>query len=147
MKLSDALEIMHGLAAEGRLEDADPGMAAQVETQRLAVATVEDLIVNHWEALDDRFEAASAPPEIDLDAVRAVSDGDLGRSMAICLELACQQIPDDPELGDQVARMERAIDVAGDFWVRHGSELLEEMTLVPIDWPEEDQDAPEENTP
>jgi hypothetical protein len=138
MKLSEALEIVHQLAAEGRLEDGDPGMAPQVESQRLAVATVEDFIVNHWEAIDERFEAAVAPPEIDLDAVRAISDGDLGRSIAVCLELACRQIPEDPELGDAIDRMERAIDIAGAFWVEHGRTLLGEMTEIRIDWPEGD---------
>lgn len=134
MSLSDHLEVVHSLAEQGVLDDADPGMADQVAAQRNAVDVFGDFVGNHWETLDDRYAVQDAVPEIDLDALRAAPQGDLGQAIVTSLELACQQIPDDIELGEEADRLGASIDQVAAFWTKHGPAIERDLLILPIDW-------------
>lgn len=142
MSLSDHLEIVHSLAEQGVLDDPDPGMAAQVAAQRTAVDTFGDFVGNHWETLDERYLPEATAPEIDLDALRAVPQGELGQALVTCLELACQQIPEDFELGEEADRLGASIDQVAAFWTKHGPAIERDLLILPIDW---GQDASEDS--
>lgn len=129
MILSDALETMHSLANMGVLDDADPGMADEVDRQRDAVDTVGDFVGNHWEDLDARWgdamlssDRAVSFPDADLDAVRAIAaetGHPLAQAMAIALELATQQVPDL----DEDSEAHQAVSMSIEFWEQAGREI------------------------
>lgn len=134
MSLSDHLEVVHSLAEQGILDDPDPGMADQVTAQRNAVDMFGDFVGNHWETLDERYGAEEAAPEIDLDALRSIPQGDLGRAIITSLEMACQQIPEDIELGEEADRLGASIDQVAAFWTKHGPFIERDLLILPIDW-------------
>lgn len=154
--VSEALEIVHDLADQGRLS-ADPRLLAgggddlwhEVRRQDEAVAMLHDLVVNHHESIDDLCPIEALPGlvagimgdaagdgvlEIDLDRIRDCANGrPLSNAIAVSLELACQQVSSSVDVTDEERRrLSTAIDVAGSFWLAFGEQVEAGMLVVPL---------------
>lgn len=131
MQYSEALEIVHGLAARTQVDETDiasgdAGLSAQRDWQREALDTLEDFVVNHGEEVDDRYAVPAAVPAHPAEAVaaeRAMAPGEIGNAIRICLAMA----DDVPE---QDASAVEAIALAGDFVVRHGDALAADIATI-----------------
>lgn len=128
MNYSEALETIHGMASSNRITDADiengdAGLASQREWQAEALETLEDLVTNHAEEIDDRYAAPAnlAPGETAAD--RSLSPSDPVSAIRICLDMA-EGLPDPDEA------QSLALATASDFVARHGQALASDITTI-----------------
>lgn len=143
MQYSRALEIIHELASENQIDEndiavGDKGLPGQAQWQSEALDTLEDLVTNHHEAIDDRFalpkpEEIRAHPIESVAADRAMPPSDPASAIRICLDLARGNLLDfDPDMEEQYDEQQLAVSLVEDFIVRHGESLASSMTTIKL---------------
>lgn len=135
MSYSDALEIVHDLAQQvvDGLPDDHPRAAEIFD----AVNQVEDLVTNHHEEIDERYQA---PGRVHFETLPPEDEtwSDLRRALAMVVTMAEENIlRDDQVEGDEHLARERerqiqAVSVATDFVGLVGPVLEREMTTLDI---------------
>ncbi len=145
ISFSEALETIHGMAARN-LPDAHDliqggrGMPEMAVWQKEALDSLEDLVVNHHEAIDETFLVPARAEYTDARLLHA----DLGASpetpsnaIRICLAMA-EQVAIDPSKvqgvaeADESDREQVAIDLTQDFLRLHADDLDSKITTVPV---------------
>ena len=150
--LLDAMEMIHDLALSGVREAEDPSMEEQAAQQKNAVNIFGDLITNHHEEIEDDFQRKGGTssivdhngkyPEADLGVIRDLCENAGFSDIAICLELAAQQLDDRVETSSDDhlnggsdgtphgMDLDTAFDMVCAYFATHGKDLLEEKILM-----------------
>lgn len=142
MTFGEALEAVHELASDNQPQhNDDPGneeLTSKLAWQQTALTTMEDLVVNHYERIDEAFKlpvACGSWREADVGCRRDLDPALPVDALRICLELGETGIPDhrdlDPEDADRIDRANQACDLVRDLIGLHGRELASRITVVP----------------
>lgn len=135
MPFSEALEIVHGLAADNQLTDrhtvGDDALNEVRRWQQTAMDTVEDLLVNHHATMDELEApiAAGEWPDDVLDANRDMDPALPVNAIKIVMDLGWQNALDpedasrDVDLADEIDRQQQAFDVTRDLLGMHSAAL------------------------
>lgn len=140
MKYSEALEIIHELAVSNQIDAndiafGDSGLTEQRAWQQEALNTLEDLVTNHGESIDDRFPSAPVS-EITFDDVAADRSADPSNTQSairISLDMARGAVLTDAgseELQEEQDRQNLAVSTVENFIVNHGPTLDASMTSI-----------------
>jgi hypothetical protein len=141
MSFSKALEIVHDLARQhqpARNDDpANEVLTGVLKWQAAALATLEDLVVNHHENIDEAFRppvASGQWPEASVGCHRGLDPDEPVEAVRICLELGETGIPEptsrDPEEADAIDAANQACDLVRDLVGAHGGELASRLTVL-----------------
>lgn len=142
MSFSEALEAVHELARQhqpGSNDDpANAELTRVLDRQSEALATVEDLVTNHHENIDEAYTpavAAGAWADATVGNAPGLDPAEPVAALRICLALAEEWIPEhrrgDPEDADRIDRARQACDLVRDLIGAHGGDLASRITLVP----------------
>ncbi len=142
MSYAAALEILHGLA-KGNLPDEhdiarDPALATEQAWQVQALDTLEDLVVNLHEEIDDAFVPAAEHGEWTVEAMTPDRGDDPSNpvlAIRIAVSMASNALPDPASLvtDEQVEEYRsnrQAVDLAEDLVGFHGEQLQAAVRTV-----------------
>lgn len=141
MSFSEALEAVHGMAAahqpQHNDDPANDTLSGILEWQRTALATVEDMVVNHSGDIDGSFVppvAAGEWPEEAVGCASHLDPEDPVQAIRICLELGESGIAEhrdnDPAEADAIDRARQACDLVRDLVGAHAGDLSSRITTV-----------------
>lgn len=143
MTFGEALETVHELASDHQPGcNDDPGnenLTMQLAWQLAALTTMEDLVVNYHERIDETFKppvSCGCWPESTVGCLPDLNPMMPVDALRICLELGESGIPDhrsrDPEEADWIDRANQACDLVRDLLGLHGRDFASLITVVPI---------------
>lgn len=135
MKLIDAAERVHSLATYGALENADQVLPEDAAGQREAIALFEDMIVNHWEEIEEHYAAGIEAlerlvesPTPEAGAIDKVArESQIGASVSLVIENASRCFDAEAE-----GLNRRSINMFCAFWIAHGEDIAARMRVIPM---------------
>lgn len=136
MTLTDAIEHVLVLAGREFGSDSVSALSDEAAASRQAILEMEDLVVNHWESLEDRFFGVfdpdvAAASQVDPFWSEQPRSGIEGAAFAV-LDLAARQAA---SVAVPVEEDQRAIAIVSSFWLTHAKDIAANMARFDLGAP------------